>query len=85
MSRFYSKITPDKKSTMTRTSHRTLIAEVLGWNSGVKVEAFINAEGKDAFRIFKTSGSDGLKHDKLIGIVSGGEFTREVPTPHLQD
>lgn len=79
MSRFYSKVKADQKKESAKAGHRNLVAEVSGWTSGAKIEAFINAEGKDAFRVFLTSGSNGLSKDKLIGTVIEGEFQRYIP------
>ena len=78
MSRFYAKLTPDKKSTMTRTAHRYITVEACGWGSGVKVESFISPDGKDAFRSMATGGSNGFSKDRLIGTVVDGVFERAV-------
>lgn len=76
MSRFYAKITPDKRAVMTRCANKNLTVEANGWNSGIRVSSFIDENGKDAFRIFATAGSNGFKHDRLIGTVRDGQFER---------
>lgn len=77
MSRLYCKITPDRKSTMTKCAFKHLVVETNGWKVGIRVESFRDEKDQDAFRIYRTGGNEGFKQNKLIGTVTAdGEFQR---------
>ena len=49
---------------------------VRGWDAGVKVVGFVNEDGKDVFRVYATSGSNGGRSDdRLLGTVTEGGMT----------
>lgn len=57
MSRLYGRL-QGNKGPVTRCGHNRMTAEVNGWNSGIRVEAYRTEDGEDAFRVFVGSGSN---------------------------
>jgi hypothetical protein len=57
----------------TRLGHGTsgLRGRVEGWDCGVKVVAFVDAEGRDCFEVYETAGSNRSAADKLVLTVRG--------------
>ena len=47
-----------------------LRVEANGWRLGVRVTAYVNADGKDTFRIERTGGSQGRYRKEEIAIVT---------------
>ena len=46
-------------------------AHVRGWDSGVRIEAFVTVDGADGFYVYVTSGSNGGRADVLIASIMG--------------
>lgn len=71
MSRFYGNIT-NNRSTVTKCGHKDgLTAHIRGWNLGIRVDSYINEQGQDSFRIYKTFGSNNPSNVDLIADISG--------------
>lgn len=68
MARFYGTMRGKGPSCVTRqgTERDGLTARVNGWNIGVTVEAFVNADGRDALRVLATKGSNGDGKKQLL-------------------
>ena len=70
MSRFYGNLA-NNRSTITKCGHKDgLVSHVRGWNLGIMIEAYVNEFGKDAFRVYKTSGSNNKKSLKQLFTIS---------------
>ena len=74
MGRFYTSTTNLRGKQTTAMSHRGQSTHSRGWESGVRVESFINLDDKDCFRLFQTGGSNGVTSDLLLGEIIDGEF-----------
>ena len=37
-----------------------------GWNSGIRISAFVDSEGKDTFKVYKTSGSNKSEPEECV-------------------
>ena len=73
MSRFYASVSNDR-SQITKAGHKDgLTAHIRGWNKGVRVEARIDNNGHDEFRVYKTTGSNKSGNDTLLAIVPSAE------------
>lgn len=71
MAHFYGNIQGNRgEATRMGTKQSGIEAHIRGWNNGVRVEGFVNAEGKDCFHIFATGGSHGGA-TKLIASIEG--------------
>ena len=58
-----------------RLGHRHLVAEARGWNSGIRVEATHEGDGRrDSFWVYQTGGSNGSGGRTLLGVLRDGEF-----------
>ena len=70
MSHFYAEIQGTAGSATRQGSKSSGIwGHIRGWNLGVRVDGFVNGKGNDHFRVYRTSGSNGGKSDRLITIV----------------
>ena len=74
MGRFYTSTTNLRGKQTTSMSHKGQSTHSRGWESGVRVESFINLDDKDCFRLFQTGGSNGVTSDVLLGEIIDGEF-----------
>lgn len=70
MSRFYGSMDGSAKTTATRrgTAASGIGAHIRGWNAGIRVSGSADGD-KDVFRVYMTSGSNGLFVDQFIGYV----------------
>jgi hypothetical protein len=76
MSRFYASI-QGERGEATRMGHKGIHGHIRGWGSGVKVQGFVNDDGRDLFLVYATSGSTGSGSDRLIAYVyADGEVER---------
>ena len=41
-----------------------------GWNSGIRIEAYVDSNGIDTFKVYQTSGSTNSTSDKLLTMVN---------------
>lgn len=64
--RFYTSVTNSRGKLVNAGSHKGQSAHIRGWNKGVRVESYIDENGKDRFKIYETSGSNGKEQDILI-------------------
>ena len=71
MSQFYAEIKGQARTTASRrgSPKSGIDGHIRGWNIGVRVFGHVDENGKDVFTIYKTSGSNGCKSDKLIKII----------------
>ena len=71
MAHFYADIQGNRSGrTCMGTPKSGIHGHIRGWNLGVDVRGYVDKEtGKDYFMIYRTSGSNGGKSDKLITIV----------------
>jgi hypothetical protein len=44
-----------------------------GWNAGIEVRAFVDLDGRDAFSVFATSGSNGDQSPRQLGVLKDSE------------
>lgn len=58
MSRFYITATNERDKAINKAGRKELVAHIRGWNKGLKIEAFIDDDGLDTFRIYETGGSN---------------------------
>jgi hypothetical protein len=71
MSRFYVSTHGDQRAEVTRGGHRTITAHVRGWDSGIRVEGYIDGAGNDVFEVYRTGGSnDPTGAERLARIVN---------------
>jgi hypothetical protein len=74
MSRLYASIDSDSRRTLaTSRGHRRIDTHTRGWDSGVRVVAYVDADGRDAFDVFQTGGSAGGASERLIARVIDGQ------------
>ena len=70
MSKMYASITTDATKTEgTKRAHKFDNAHVRGWNLGIEINAFTTEEGKQVFEVYKTSGSNGSRLEKLCEVI----------------
>jgi len=43
-----------------------ITAQVNGWDLGIKIDGYIDTDGRDTFRIYKTGGSNDRQEEVLI-------------------
>lgn len=68
MARLYGSMTNSRHNEVTASNPG--YAHIRGWRAGVNVVPFRESEtGRDAFRVYMTSGSNGSMSDVLVGIV----------------
>jgi hypothetical protein len=60
----------------SRYSSEGVSAHVRGWDTGVKVEAFVAPDGQDAFQIFTTGGSHNANSYKHIGTIRLNKYNK---------
>lgn len=81
MSRFYASIEGSAgEATRQGTANSGIRGHVRGWDSGVRVYGRTDAEGRDTFDVYATSGSNGHGSDRLLGTILG-DGTWEPATP----
>ena len=69
MSKMYASITTDATKTEgTKRAHKFANAHVRGWNLGVEINAYTTEEGKQVYEVYKTSGSNGSRLEKLCEV-----------------
>lgn len=82
MARFYGSMVNKRGNEVTAEGSKDgQQAHLRGWNSGVRVVARAVGDS-DHFEIYKTSGSNGGRSDKLLAVVK--DDTVEV-APHAED
>lgn len=60
------------------TKKSGLLADLNGWNIGVKINCFVGINGEDVIHVYKTSGSNGGKPNEFICTINeGGEINYE--------
>ena len=66
MAQFYGEVTGNRgRASRMGTANSGMYAHIRGWDIGVRV-SINDVNGKDVVTIWKTSGSNGRKSDKLI-------------------
>jgi hypothetical protein len=74
MSRLYGSMDADASKTQaTRRAHKNISAHVRGWDNGVEVHAYVDAEDRDCFEVYRTSGSNGGRSAECIARIVGNE------------
>tara|TARA_R110002020_G_scaffold251833_1_gene465633 strand:+ start:162 stop:398 length:237 start_codon:yes stop_codon:yes gene_type:complete len=76
MSKMYASITADaSKTEATKRAHKFANAHVRGWDIGVEINAYTcycdkcGIKGKQVYEVYKTSGSNGSRLEKLCEVV----------------
>lgn len=78
MARFYAAIQGARgEATRLGGEGSGIRGHVRGWDAGVRVLGFVDDEGRDAFHVYATGGSNGGARDELLGVVRD---TPEGPT-----
>lgn len=79
MSRFYISAR-GSRGEVTRTGQPSsgVHAHVRGWDCGVIVDGFVNADGEDCFEVYLTGGSNDPHRRELIASVPSSVRTNEV-------
>ena len=70
MSHFYADIQGNRgQATRQGTPKSGIQGHIRGWNVGVQVDGYVDDDGKDVFRVWATSGSNGRQPQRSLGIV----------------
>lgn len=74
MAHFYAGVSGKARTEATRlgSENRPTSTFNNGWNLGVEVNAFVDDEGRDCFRVYATHGSNGYGGSKEIAVVKEG-------------
>jgi len=76
MARFYAEIQGNRGMTARQGSQDSGIwGHIRGWNVGIRIEGYVDEDGTDYFRVYRTSGSNGGASDILIAIVRADRIT----------
>ena len=74
MAGFYGSMSNSRGNEVTaQGSSKGQRAHIRGWHSGIRVES-VAVDSEDVFRVYATGGSSGHTRDRLIGILSNGEW-----------
>lgn len=75
MSHFYGTV-KGARSEASRQGSKTsgIEGHIRGWNIGAKVVCFVDNKGQDKVAIYLTSGSNGSKLSKTIGVYTEGDL-----------
>lgn len=62
---------------VSRLGHKSsgLRVEADGWNSGVEVRAYVDADDRDVFEVYRTGGSNGGLAPRLVAVIINGRDT----------
>lgn len=77
MSRFYASIDGQAETQATRRGGKKsgIGGHIRGWDIGVKVYGFVDAEtGEDTFQVYLTGGSNGTTNEKPIGMFTAKDL-----------
>ncbi len=67
MSRFFADIQGSRgQATKQGTISSGIVGHIRGWNIGVRVSCFVDKDGNDRIRIYKTGGSNGGYVETLL-------------------
>jgi hypothetical protein len=69
MSRLYASIDSDARKTQaTSRGNKEISAHVRGWDSGVRISAWIE-DGQDVFGVYETGGSNDPANHRLLAVI----------------
>jgi len=71
MSRFYASISGSAKNQVTRQGGKKsgITGHIRGWGVGIRINGFVDTNGKDHFCIYRTGGSHNPSTLRLIAEV----------------
>jgi hypothetical protein len=73
VSRLYASIDSDSRRTLaTSRGHRRIDTHTRGWDSGVRVVAYVDADDHDVIDVYQTAGSNGSASERLIARIVDG-------------
>ncbi len=75
MSRFYASISGQSQTSATRRGSEKsgIEGHIRGWHIGIRVNGYVNKDGKNCFDIYQTGGSSQSTSEKLIAEIVEGE------------
>lgn len=75
MSRFYGEMRGTRDNAVTRCgdAKKGMTAHIRGWNAGVKIYCYVDADGKDIIEVYRTGGSRNDANLKRIATIKEGE------------
>ena len=69
------------EATRLGSKNSGLVVRANGWDSGVRVTAFVDSEGRDVFSIHVTGGSNKGAEERHLGLVVGGVWSGNYGSP----
>ena len=71
MSQFYGDLQGQARTKATRRGNKKsgITAHVRGWDVGVRVEGFVNIDGNEVFKVYRTGGSNSSYNKECIAVV----------------
>ena len=84
MSRFYASI-QGNRGEATRQGHNTGIkGHIRGWNLGVKVCGYVDPQGRDVFKVYRTAGSNHRDGDRLLCTITDDPDLENLSSEELE-
>lgn len=71
MARFLAEV-QGSRGAVHRLGHQSIRATVNGWNVGVRVQGYLNENGRVCFEVYRTHGSNGGGNPQLIAKFTEG-------------
>ena len=80
MANLYATVTNEKnlnsnRGRVTQCAHKEQTVHIRSWESGIRVEQFINGDGEVVARVYLTEGSNGYRSGKFCFETVDGELT----------
>ena len=70
----------DNRAVITRLGHKMIYTSVNGWNLGVDVKASKLDDGRVAFKVWQTGGSNGNSEKKLLAEIEEPKTEENIET-----